>query len=385
MLTLCVETVAGQYIPPRIPLRTDPITGQVAGGQPNLRTDPEQIVGSVYINPVSSAAAASSGGGADEDFAGRLMAIRRAGQQEYDRAVQAEASREELDAIKNAVQERIDLELTRAPVRQAVAGASASVAPFLDPYRFGFGFDRRGLPFDSTRGLRNFQTPFSAPEALKNDDAARAMIQARAFGVEAGAEQLINLYHQPLIQIKVRVIEVVRNDSLQANSVLEYVSSAGIDPTITSGEPAIGDFQNFRNISRFATEGLVENATTGSGLLLNLTTEHINWAVQLLSTELNADVVTAPQVVTLNGQNVEFVSGQKIPFQLGQNVIQGTNNNIQQFFYKNIGTYVSVTPKIVNSRCARSSNSSTRGSPTASPRSPRHSARRPTSTTSSVT
>ena len=53
-------------------------------------------------------------------------------------------------------------------------------------------------------------------------------------------------------------------------------------------------------------------------------------------------------MVTLNGQNVEFVAGEKLPFQLGQNVIQGNNNNIQQFFYKHVGTYISVTPRIVD-------------------------------------
>jgi hypothetical protein len=93
---------------------------------------------------------------------------------------------------------------------------------------------------------------------------------------------------------------------------------------------------------------LTTSATSGTGSLINLTSEHINALVQLLATEAKADVVTAPEVVTLNGQNVEFVAGAKVPFQLGQNVIQGTNNNIQQFFYKHIGTMVSVTPRIVN-------------------------------------
>ncbi len=59
-------------------------------------------------------------------------------------------------------------------------------------------------------------------------------------------------------------------------------------------------------------------------------------------------MITAPEVVTLNGQNVEFVAGQKTPFQLGQNVASGSTMNIQQLFYKHTGTYVSVTPKIVN-------------------------------------
>ena len=51
---------------------------------------------------------------------------------------------------------------------------------------------------------------------------------------------------------------------------------------------------------------------------------------------------------TLNGQNVEFIAGQKQPFVLGQSVVVGDSNNVQQFFYKHVGTYISVTPHIVN-------------------------------------
>jgi hypothetical protein len=67
-----------------------------------------------------------------------------------------------------------------------------------------------------------------------------------------------------------------------------------------------------------------------------------------LATELNADIVTAPEVVTLNGQNVEFLSGEKQPFRLGQTVMQNDTKSIQQFFYKHVGTYISVTPRIVD-------------------------------------
>jgi type II secretory pathway component GspD/PulD (secretin) len=182
-----------------------------------------------------------------------------------------------------------------------------------------------------------------------------AAIMSKALGFDTQKiQQLVDVYHQPLIQIKLRVVEVVRADNLDVNSVLEYVSRGNTVGSLTSGGPlnrgtgATG-FQNTRAGSNFtAPDGLISSLAAGSGGLVNLTSEHINWAVSFLSTELNADVITAPEVVTLNGQNVEFVSGSKLPFQLGQNVIQGTNNNIQQFFFKNVGTYVSVTPKIVN-------------------------------------
>jgi type II secretory pathway component GspD/PulD (secretin) len=83
-------------------------------------------------------------------------------------------------------------------------------------------------------------------------------------------------------------------------------------------------------------------------MLVNLTSEHINWITSVLAADFNGDIVTAPEVVTLNGQNVEFIAGAKVPFEIGQNVVVDNTNNIQQFFYKHVGTYISVTPQIVN-------------------------------------
>jgi hypothetical protein len=304
-----------------------------------LKTDPDEGTGFSYhvypvAQPPADLVAAEALGRAAVDL--RLAQRTVGDQQDEDTSDGGEPRRSNDMALS-------ELAAQRAILSRGFGFGAPFVGPFSTPYP---------APFDATQGLRNFATPLGAPEALRDPTAVRSLIAARALGFSAAGDELVTLYHQPLIQIKVRVVEVVRDDSFQANSVLEYVSRADVDQSLTSGEPAnrVGaqGYENFRNISRFDATGLVQNATTGAGMLLNLTSEHINWATQLLATELNADVVTAPEVVTLNGQNVEFVSGQKVPFELGQNVIQGTNNNIQQFFYKNVGTYVSVTPKIVN-------------------------------------
>jgi hypothetical protein len=89
-------------------------------------------------------------------------------------------------------------------------------------------------------------------------------------------------------------------------------------------------------------------ALNGAGALVNLTTGNLNWIARVLQSEFSADVIAAPQVLTLNGQNVEFVTGQRVPFVLGQNVTTGATTNVQQFFYKHVGTYISVTPQIVD-------------------------------------
>ena len=210
--------------------------------------------------------------------------------------------------------------------------------------------------FDWTAGLRNQGAPNAPTSSVPGSaaGAADAGTELQSAVLTRMGLQTVKseIYQQPLIQIKMRVVEVVRSDGVAIGSVLEYVSRKNEDRSLTSGRTANNEgaqgFENFRSTSRFLSPFGALSASQGTGSLINLTSEHINWLVQGLATELSADVITAPEVVTLNGQNVEFVSGDKIPFELGQNVIQGSNNNIQQFFYKHVGTMVSVTPRIVN-------------------------------------
>jgi hypothetical protein len=162
--------------------------------------------------------------------------------------------------------------------------------------------------------------------------------------------------HQPLIQVKVRVVEIDRSKSLQVSSVLDYIRG-DTGATLIMGNNINMNMRNLTASTRFpTTSNLIDiipggksiSALTGTGALINLTTGNLNYIARLLENEFHSDIITAPEVVTLNGQNVEFIAGQKVPFALGQNVIQGNNNNIQQFFYKQVGAYISVTPQIVN-------------------------------------
>ena len=103
-----------------------------------------------------------------------------------------------------------------------------------------------------------------------------------------------------------------------------------------------------------STTNLTTGLSGGAGALVNLTSEHINLITSLLAEELQADVLTAPELVTTNGESVEFVAGTKSPFNLGTvntNVNGSTpvenpvKNNV---FYKHVGTYLRITPRIVN-------------------------------------
>ncbi len=158
--------------------------------------------------------------------------------------------------------------------------------------------------------------------------------------------------HKPLILIKARVIEVERNNGLAVGSALEYVSRMNVEQSLTSGLPLNAEgmvgFQNVRGLSRYVVPGLISSSGgSGTGLLVNLTSEHINYVASFLGTELNADVITAPQVTTMHGEEVEFIAGAEVPFEVGFNSIQQNTNNVQQFSYSNVGTRIRVTPRIV--------------------------------------
>src|SRR5262249_17958513 len=144
--------------------------------------------------------------------------------------------------------------------------------------------------------------------------------QTRAF-------ETAGVVHQPLVQVKMRVVEVTRNDSMQVASVLDFVGqNPHPNSTLIKGNNINNNMRNVSGATRFSVVppdliGVSGNAlSAGSGLLVNLTTGNLNWIFSWLATEFHSDVLTAPEVVVLNGQTVELISGSKVPFLIGQNV-----------------------------------------------------------------
>jgi len=128
------------------------------------------------------------------------------------------------------------------------------------------------------------------------------------------------IQHQPLIQVKLRVVEVARNDALAVSSTLDYISNHPGFASLIGGRdiPNVNNNQqNLTGASRFGFGDLINVANdgttlaniSGAGALVNLTSEHLNWIAGLLATDFEADVLTAPELVTINGQGVEFVAG----------------------------------------------------------------------------
>lgn len=377
-------------------LRSDPAVGNVQGiqryGRP-LRTDPDQGEGySYHVYPVAHSSADEKRAEAGAAILAILQERQSAAAAEMVAPGAASAAPAEMSGPhagpppeKQAGQGE-NLQASGAPrmsaqdtqllwLAEALLAGSAE-SPYGAPYR---------APFDATAGLRNYSSPRGVPgefnELVRNAEAAglppqvltqaaslapfqaaSAELQAAALGVGSvvnGVAQLTTLYNQPLIQIKLRVVEVVRDDTLQVNSVLNYISENpnSAQPAYFTTNNVNGGKRNLTSLMQFPAGGVmtvpfsgtgIGSVTTGVGSLVNLTSTHINAIASILATEFNGDLITAPEVVTLNGQNVEFVAGAKLPFQIGQSVVVGDSNNIQQFFYKHVGTYVSVTPKIIN-------------------------------------
>ena len=341
-------------------LRTDPSVGNVQGiqryGRP-LRTDPDQGEGfSYHVYPVAEPPAVAQIASAPVGYrqpsstaASNLNADRNAAIQTL-RALVPESNQAEAEAALNKL---TGVEQTMAQSTGAPANDTVVVTQSLQPT------SSYPTPFDWTQGIRSLpptggagayvpRPPGSGVEQyIVGPEQSYSPDQKLAFARTANTNSVNEVFQQPLIQIKMRVVEVVRTDELAANSILEYVSSAGGPASLTSGKPLNDGQQNTKGLTNFGVNNLI-SGMTGTGGLINLTSEHINWVASILATNFDADVITAPEMVTTNGQNVEFVAGTKVPFQLGQNVINGSSNNIQQFFYKHVGTMVSVTPTIIN-------------------------------------
>jgi len=230
-------------------------------------------------------------------------------------------------------------------------------------------FSRYARALNTTAGMRNaMSSTLRDSPAVQYGAATAGFVAPLGFGVKETLFKTLadahmqELYHQPLIQIKVRIVEATRANTSDFRSVLDYISRDGTASLITANN-INSNQRSTRAASRFEfLDGVLHesdetgppseigalSAISGSGALVNLTTEHLNLITNMLVRDFSGDVFTVPEVVTLNGQNVEFVAGDKRPFPLGLTLVQGTAQTQQNFFYKHVGTLLSITPRIVN-------------------------------------
>ena len=205
--------------------------------------------------------------------------------------------------------------------------------------------------YEDAAGITEAQTAATIAGLINGERVAlnKAMADpSRSDGVDVNS----GINHQPLIHVKVRVVEVQRTDSLSVSSILDFITNDR-DGAPFGGEPFSAASINaarrrLSGISRLPVGGLVGANGLGAGMLVNLTTENIDFLISMLATEVSADTVTAPQVTTLNGKPVSFRAGSFVPFALGRNTIVNEVNTVNEVFYRHVGAFISVTPQIVN-------------------------------------
>jgi len=356
---------------------TSPEIGSLQGIQrfgESLRTDPDQGVGFTYrVLPTTD----ERGGLTAESFLWAIAHIDEAHDLKdmYQKLSELIIKRDTM--VANG-QSTAQIRLQEASIRKEQV-AIAELELWLK-LRLGDGDKDTFGPYatgrDTTAGFRN-SLPESSNRLPLTSYAANSLSSTRGertvtppgIGVSgtlfSGEPANEPLYHQPLIQVKVRIVEATRQNTSDFHSVLDYISRTGTGLTSLAGANQGGNINNINNNlqstrgrTTFAGDSrtlavasaatMLENLNDGRGALVNLTTEHLNIITSMLVTDFRGDVFTVPEVVTLNGQNVEFVAGDKRPFPLGLSLTQGNGESNQEFFYKHVGTLLSITPRIVN-------------------------------------
>lgn len=347
---------------------TSPEVGDVEGIQrfgESLRTNPDPGVGFTYrVLP-----AAGNQGGMDQ----QSMVWALAHMQEAYQLKAAYSTLAQLQEARRTTQKPNEAEKLDSQIL-ATQGEIARLNLIL---QLALGNGRSNEPFSRYATGRNttdgFRAPFSSTSRASipgttNSDLNGLSLNSANFvtngigvngtlSTSASGNEINTIFHQPLIQIKVRIVEATRLNSAGFRSVLDYISQDG-PASLVGANNINGNKQSARARTRLpATTGVLQESPTtgflkdvnnGSGTLVNLTSAHINFITNILVTEFSGDVLTVPEVVTLNGQNVEFVAGDNRPLPLGLTLVQSTGNVKQDVFYKHVGTLLSITPRIVN-------------------------------------
>jgi general secretion pathway protein D len=117
------------------------------------------------------------------------------------------------------------------------------------------------------------------------------------------------------------------------------------------GLPNSGATTSLRTASQLGSQGLSNfgmGRTNGDlgfgGLVLSLSSDTVNFLLRALRERRRLDVLSRPQVMTLDNQPAYIVVGQKVPLLSGSALgLAGAVTNVQ---YTNVGLIVAVTPRV---------------------------------------
>lgn len=177
------------------------------------------------------------------------------------------------------------------------------------------------------------------------------------FGIEVGLQDSL-LFDRSLLEVLDRVTTTTTSQTpggATTTTQSEEIVSANITPgyLFNNTQPlasAAGD-QSLANSHVLGTQGLSNfgvgrgNAELGfGGLVLSASSEAVSVLVRALKEQRRLDVLSRPQIMTLDNQPAYIQVGQRVPYITGVNITEtGQTNQVQ---FQEVGLILAVRPRI---------------------------------------
>lgn len=148
--------------------------------------------------------------------------------------------------------------------------------------------------------------------------------------------ELISVLDRPPRQvlIRARILSVNFNNDLELG-VNFLASTLSYSNPLSSAAPGVGDFT--RDVAAGETGG-------AAGLLITAVSENIQGAIDALSLRSNVETLSAPQLLTVDGQTATIQVGQNLGYPVTVTELNGRSSESTEFL--SVGTMLEVTPKI---------------------------------------
>jgi len=204
------------------------------------------------------------------------------------------------------------------------------------------------------QGTAPARGPFSGDVKVVADPATNALLITADAADRPGLDQLIDKLDIRRLQVLVEalILEISASGAQQFGIEFRDISNF-----TNPGRRAIGgtSFSNQAgvNINTVAANPL----NPGNGLAVGVVsgtvtfggTEFLNLGalMRALETKTDANVLSTPNILTMDNEEAEIIVGQNVPFLTGQNVTQGgTANPFQTIQRQDVGLTLQVTPQI---------------------------------------
>ena len=206
------------------------------------------------------------------------------------------------------------------------------------------------------------QAAFSTPSGggiVQADTASNTLIVTASEPVYNNIRSVIEKLdvRRPQIFVEALIVEVTADKAAEFGVQWQSLAGAGkpgsnlIGGTnfgaSTSGNNIIGASANIGTIGQGLNIGIVKGTTTlpGIGTVLNL-----GMLARALETDTNANILSAPNLMTLDNEEAKIVVGQNVPFITGQYAQTGsaaTATPFQTIERKDVGLTLKIKPQIM--------------------------------------